>query len=192
MEKKLAETYKIKATESNTFKYKGIHCFYMTAVPVGSDDVEAFVLPHNPMWNTIVRRKRMNGMWHPDEKYVWTDVYLSNFEGSSYINPSQKLWLHETLVSSVDEYAKDVSTNGYLGDSLIQNWSYKREQLHNQYCSAGWITTFPSFRSYVEALSEDDMNFFIWLFDNPALSGYDSFSLPTQYNNAFQEFLRIC
>lgn len=189
MDKRLSETYKIQTVEGCAFDYNGAQSFYMRATPVGSTEVEAFVLPHNPMWNVIVRCRRiMRGIWHPEGSYIWKEVYLSHFEGKDYLPPTQKVWIHNMLIRNPYDYASQVKEQGYM-ENYISGWEYKRAQLHNQYCSSGWIGTFPSFRSYVEALSEDDDTFWCWLFDNPTLTGYTAWSLPALYQNAFHEFL---
>ena len=104
-------------------------------------------------------------------------------------------------------YETDLSEFGYEEDNTYDNESYdrnlmqqlipdfwiKEEQLSEQWKNGGWYYTYPSLRDYVKSLAyEDDVpNFFGWLFNDARLNNCDIWSLPYEYEIAFEQFLNL-
>ena len=80
-----------------------------------------------------------------------------------------------------------------LMEQLIPDYDIKSEQLSEQWRSKGWYYDYPSLRDYVSSLGEDDDvdNFFGWLFNNARFNGYRVWNLPPDFNQAFNQFLRL-
>ena len=77
--------------------------------------------------------------------------------------------------------------------SLIPDAFEKKSIMENQWIFGGWHYTYPSVRDYVRSLGTDDdvENFFSWLFNNSGLNNCYLWTLPYNYRNAFEQFLKL-
>ena len=83
--------------------------------------------------------------------------------------------------------------NGENALVLIPNFAYKQSQLVEQWRNNNWYYTYPSVRDYVESLAEGDdvQNFFGWLFDDARFNYTTVWTLPGNYEDAYQQFLNL-
>ena len=92
-----------------------------------------------------------------------------------------------------DEEDEDFEMNGENALVLIPNFAYKQSQLVEQWRNNNWYYTYPSVRDYVESLAEGDdvQNFFGWLFDDARFNYTTVWTLPGNYEDAYQQFLNL-
>lgn len=92
-----------------------------------------------------------------------------------------------------DEEDEDFEMNGENALVLIPNFAYKQSQLVEQWRNNTWYYTYPSVRDYVESLAEGDdvENFFGWLFDDARFNNTTVWTLPGNYEDAYQQFLNL-
>ena len=95
--------------------------------------------------------------------------------------------------STGDDEEGDYGMSRGNGLSLNPNFGYKHHQLVEQWRNNGWYYTHPSVRDYVESLAEGDdvQNFFGWLFDDARFNNTTVWTLPGNYEDAYQQFLNL-
>ena len=99
--------------------------------------------------------------------------------------------LHGIIKESVKLVLREM--NGENALVLIPNFAYKQSQLVEQWRNNNWYYTYPSVRDYVESLAEGDdvQNFFGWLFDDDRFNYTTVWTLPGNYEDAYQQFLNL-
>lgn len=147
-------------------------------------DTEMFFFPDDDeILEPIIRIAQGQGIWRPN-KNDYRDESILDEE----TNRRSQIHRHKSFWSNI--YDRGMNS-GYTPD-LIPNKGYKARQLKEQFYRNGWYEEY-TLRGYVVSLAEGDdvSNFWGWLFDNPALNGCLPWTLPSDYQQSYEDFLSL-
>lgn len=172
-----------------------------------NEDTVWFMFPNNDDYleERLMDIAHREDPWMPDFSEYCVEFYNDFREAN---NSHQVVYKHISCFDENADYELDVFDSEFSSDedededfdmnnknilSIIPNFSYKQSQLIDQWRSNGWYYTYPSVRDYIVSLAEGDdvENFFGWLFDNPRFNNASVWTLPQEYEDAYNQFLRL-